>query len=50
MGLFIKPTVCDFRERLSMCVSASFPFSFEGWLLDLIVFISDHRLSINVEM
>ena len=49
-GLFIQLTVREFRDRLSICVYASFPFSFEGWMLDLIVFSSDHRLSINVEL
>ena len=44
--LFIRFTVRVFRERLSVCVSSSFPFGFEGGMWDLILFISDHCLSI----
>ena len=31
-------------ERLSICGRASFPFSFEGGMWDLIVLIPDHRI------
>ena len=41
--LFLRP--CVFRERLSVCVFASFPYGFEGGVWDLI-FIPDHCLSI----
>ena len=34
-----------FRERLSVCLFASFPYGFEGGMWDLIVFIPDDRLS-----
>ena len=42
-------TVRVFRdsERLSICVSASFPFGVDGRMLDLIVLIPDHYFSIN---
>ena len=43
--LFIRLTVRVFRERLSICVCASFPFGFEGWMWDLIVLVPDHCLS-----
>ena len=42
--LFILLTVYVFplfRERLSVCVRASFPFGFEGVMFDLIVIIPD---------
>ena len=32
----------DFRERLSICVYASFPFGFEAGMWDLIVLVPDH--------
>ena len=35
-------------ERLSICVCSSFPFGFEDGMLDLIVFIPDHCLSIYI--
>ena len=35
-----------FRERLSICMYASFPFSFEGGMWDLIVLDPDNCLSI----
>ena len=41
--LFLR--LCVFRERLSVCVFASFPYGFEGGVWDLI-FIPDHCLSI----
>ena len=41
--LFLRP--CVFRERLSVCVFASFSYGFEGGVWDLI-FIPDHCLSI----
>ena len=44
--LFIRLTVCVFRERLSICVWGSFPFSFEGGMWDLSVLIPDHCLSV----
>ena len=44
--LFIRFTVCVFRERLSVCECASFSFSFEGKMWDLIVSVSDHCFSI----
>ena len=44
--LLIRYTVRVFRERLSICVCSFFPFSFEGWMWDLIVFIPDHCLSV----
>ena len=34
-----------FRECLSVCAFASFPYGFEGGIWDLIIFIPDHRLS-----
>ena len=34
-----------FRERLSICECASFPFGTESELWDLIVLVSDHCLS-----
>ena len=37
--------LCVFRERLSVCVFASFPYGFEDGVWDLI-FIPDHCLSI----
>ena len=40
--LFIWFIVPVFRERLSICVCASFPYSFEGRVLDLIVLVLDH--------
>ena len=36
--LFIRFTVRIFRERVSLCVCASFPFCFEGGVWDLIVY------------
>ena len=36
--LFLR--LCVFRERLSVCVFASFPYGFEGGVWDLIIFIS----------
>ena len=45
--LFIRFTALDFRGCLSRFVCVSFfPFGFEGGLLDLIVLIPDHCLSI----
>ena len=35
-----------FRERVSICVCASFPFDFEGGMWDLIVLIPKHLFSI----
>ena len=32
--LFGLMCVCDFREGVSVCVCASFPFGFEGEMLD----------------
>ena len=43
--LFIRFTMCVFREPLSVNVCSSFPFGFEGGIWDLIVLISDHCLS-----
>ena len=43
--LFLWFTVRVFRDRLSVCMFASFPYGFEGCIWDLIVFIPDHRLS-----
>ena len=43
--LFVRITVRVFRERLSMCLCASFSFGFEGGMGDLIVVIPDHCLS-----
>ena len=42
--------LCVFREHLSvcMCVCASFPFSFEGGMCDLIVLIPDYCLSFGM--
>ena len=37
--LFIRLTVCVFRERSPVCVCASFPFCFEGGMWDLIVLV-----------
>ena len=34
-----------FRERLSICVFASFPFGFGGGVWDLVVLVPDHCLS-----
>ena len=34
-----------FRERLSVCMCASFPFGFEDGMWDVIVFVADHCLS-----
>ena len=31
-----------FHERLSICMSASFPFGFEGGMYDLIVLVLNH--------
>ena len=44
---FIRLTVRVLRGRLSICECASFPFGFEGGMLDLIVLIPDHCLSLN---
>ena len=38
------------RERLSICVCAFFPFTFEGGMWDLIELISDHCLSITLHL
>ena len=34
-----------FREYLSVCAFASFPYGFEGGIWNLIIFTPDHRLS-----
>ena len=39
--------LCVFLEHLSVCVCASFPFSFEGGMWDLIVLIPDYCLSLT---
>ena len=44
--MFIRFTLCVFCERLSISVSHSFPFGFEGGMWDLIVSIPGHCLSI----
>ena len=43
--LFILFTVLVFRERLSICVSTSFPAGFKGDVRDLTVTIPDHCVS-----
>ena len=43
--MFIRFTVRDFRGHLSVHVSASFPFGFEGGMWDLMVLVPDHCLS-----
>ena len=35
-----------FRERLLFCMCASFPFSFEDGICDLVVLVPDYCLSI----
>ena len=42
--------MCVFRERLSVCVQASFPFGFESGVWDLIVSITDYCLSFYITM
>ena len=37
--------LCVFRERLSICMCASFPSGFEDGMWDLIVLLSDNYLS-----
>ena len=44
--LCIRLTMRVVLERLSIVVCPSFPFGFEGGVLDLIVLIPDHRLSL----
>ena len=44
--MFIRSTVCVFRERLPIPVCSSFPFAFVGGMWDLIVLIPDHCLSV----
>ena len=44
--LFIRFAVHVFRERLSICVYASFPFAFEGGMMDLIILVPVHCLSV----
>ena len=44
---FIRFTERVFRERLSICVCASFPFGFEGGMWDFIVLVPDHCLSFD---
>ena len=44
--LFIRFTVRVFRERLAVCMCASFPFVFEGEIWDLTVLVIDYCLSI----
>ena len=44
--LFIRFAVRVFRERLSVCLYASFPFGFEGGMWDLSLLIPDHSLFI----
>ena len=39
-------TVCVFCECFSVCMCASFPFSFEGRMWELIVLVPDYCLSI----
>ena len=38
-------TVHVFRDYLSVCECASFPFGFEIWVWDLILLVPDHCLS-----
>ena len=40
--MFIRFTIRVFRERLSVCVCASFPFGFEGGMWELIVLVPGH--------
>ena len=40
--VFIWFTVRVFRECLSVCVCASFPFGFKGGMWDLIVLVPGH--------
>ena len=40
--LFLR--LCVFRERLSSCLVASFPYGFEGGMWYLIISIPDHCL------
>ena len=40
--LFIRFTVRVFPESLSNCVWTSFPYGFQGGMLDLIVLVTDH--------
>ena len=47
--LFIRFTVLALREHLSICVCASCPFKFEGWVWNWIVLISYHCLSFYFE-
>ena len=35
-------TVCSFRDRVSVCICASFPFGFEGRIWNLIVLVPDY--------
>ena len=44
--LFIRFAVRVFRERLSVCLCASFPFGFEGGMWDLSLLIRGHCLFI----
>ena len=39
----------DFRECLSSCVCASFPFDFEDGMCDLIVLVPGHNIFFNLE-
>ena len=35
-------TVCSFRDRVSVCMCASFPFGFEGRIWNLIGLVPDY--------
>ena len=48
--LFIRFTVHVFHESLSVCMSASFPFGFEGGMWDLILLVPDYCLSTNFSL
>ena len=43
--LFIRLTVCDYRESLSDCISASFPFGLVVSMWDLVALVADRCLS-----
>ena len=43
-------TVRFFRERLSVCVCASFPFDFESGMCNSVVLIPDNCLKVSVCM